>query len=310
MQLRSWPDRLGEIVSTGIDTSKLTTWGVGGVADIMTTPRNEAELADVVTWFQAERAGFAILAGGSNVLLADGSIELPLISTKALGGVDIERDGDDVIVSCGAGASLKEVFALSLREGWSGLECTAGIPGTVGGAAVGNAGTKDGTVGMCFHSARVLNMAGFFEEVTGSAVEWRYRYSSLADGGVLSRVRLRLTRSTTLDVHETARRAMRERSSQPFAARTAGCVFKNPAGYSAGRLIDEAGCKGFLVGGARVSVKHANFFENRGDASAADILTLVRICRERVQAKFGLELQLEIKMIGFPEEVLDVGQTS
>ena len=304
MQPRSLPEGLEGIASEDVDVSKLTTWGVGGVAKLVLTPRNEEGLRGALEWFNRQQRTFAVVGGGSNLLLADGEIETVLLSTGELGGLNAEMDGDDVILDCGAGVPMKSAFALSMKEGWSGLEGVVGIPGTVGGAVVGNAGTKQGAVGRNVHSVRLLRADGIAEDICGEAVDWSYRYSSLAGCGVLSRVRFRLVRSSIEDVREAARSAMQERRSQPTGVRTAGCVFKNPPGHSAGRLLDEAGCKRFTVGGACISSKHANFFVNRGGASARDIMALIDICRERVRVKFGVGLQLEIKMIGFPQEVL------
>lgn len=314
MQPRSLPEGLRKIVSEGVDTSGLTTWGVGGVAKLAAAPKSDEELRATLEWFHQLGSAFAIVGGGSNLLIADGEIETPLLLTSALGGMSAGPDEEDeahVILDCGAGVEAKSAFALSLKEGWSGLEQTVGIPGTVGGAAIGNAGTRHGAIGQSIHSVRLMGADGRANDIRGSAVDWGYRYSSLAGSGVLSRVRFRLVRSTVRDVREAARTAMLERRSQPVGVRTAGCVFKNPLGYSAGQLIDEAGCKGMALGGACVSSKHANFFENRGGATARDILALIDICRELVQTKFGVELQLEIKLIGFPREVMHAfGQTS
>ena len=311
MQPRLLPESPGKIICEGVNTSELATWGIGGVARLAATPGDEEELRAALEWFHRQRCDFAVIGGGSNLLLADGEIETPLLLAGALGGMDVELDGGDIILDCGAGVEAKSAFALSVKNGWSGLEQIVGIPGTVGGAIVGNAGTKQGSVGRSIHSVRLLSADGIAEDIRGEAVDWGYRYSSLADRGVLSRVRFRLFRSSVRDVRAAARIAMQERRSQPLGARTAGCVFKNPPGHSAGRLIDEAGCKGLTVGGACVSSKHANFFENRGGATARDILALIDICRERVRTAFGFELQLEIRMIGFPREVSHAfGQTS
>jgi UDP-N-acetylmuramate dehydrogenase len=203
---------------------------------------------------------------------------------------------------------MKEAVALSLENGWSGLECAAGIPGTVGGAVAGNAGSKTGAVGSSVERVVTLERDGSRAEWSGRGIDWGYRSCPLFEGGdrIAQRVTFRVRRSSRDEVARLAAETMRGRKFQPVSARTAGCVFKNPPGDSAGRLLDESGCKGISVGGARVSESHANFIENHS-GSALDIMSLALLCRKKVLAKFGTYLDFEIKTAGTWEVCPDAG---
>jgi UDP-N-acetylmuramate dehydrogenase len=301
MRQLSAPDRLEEIIRKTVPLAQLLTWGTGGTARTLISPKDGGELALAMKWLRSEGFGFHVIGGGSNSLVADGEIEDPVISTRGMNSVSISREGGSIFVTCGAGVFLKNIFALSLREGWSGLEHIAGIPGTVGGAIIGNAGTKEGEMSSVVRT--VSSVRGDGEPVTmeHDEIEWGYRRSSLAESGqaVVSSAVLRLRESTKEAVTAAAKHTLEQRSSQPLGARTAGCVFKNPPRDKAGRLLEAAGCKGLSVGGAKVSEIHANFIENHGDCSAMDIANLARLCRDMVYEKFGVTLRFEIKSIGF-----------
>jgi UDP-N-acetylmuramate dehydrogenase len=189
---------------------------------------------------------------------------------------------------------------MTLREGWSGLEFAAGIPGTVGGAVMGNAGTPRGEICSSIHSVRASNCEGIVSDLGEGAIEWGYRKCSLSDEKpiVVSSVMFRLRRSTRESVIEEAARAANDRRNQPSGRMTAGCVFRNPPGDSAGRLLELAGCKGMKVGGAAVSEVHANFIENFGGATASDFASLAQRCREKVIERFGIRLRFEITTLG------------
>lgn len=304
MQTRLSPDALDAFTFAGRQLASLTAWNVGGAARRLIVPRNTGELTAAVAAMATEGERWETLGGGSNVLINDGVIDTPIIHTVMLDEIDVTDAGERVFVKCSAGVPLRKVFALSLREHWSGLECLAGIPGTVAGALIGNAGTSKGDISSSVHKVSAIEPDGSTEEINAVDIEWGYRRSSLSEPGgrVISEVVLGLTRSTKEEVLNKARSAIDERKSQPVNAKTAGCVFKNPPGYFAGKLLDDAGCKGMAVGGARVSERHANFFENFGGCSASDIIGLVRLCIRRVEDRFGVSLKPEIKTIGFDEE--------
>jgi UDP-N-acetylmuramate dehydrogenase len=261
------------------------------------------DLASAVRWTRDNVSNFYVLGGGSNVLVGDGVIDTPVVLTAGMSGISVKTSGDEVFLECLAGTCLKDVISLSVKNGWSGLECAAGIPGTVGGAVIGNAGTATGCVGSAVESLTTIEEDGSAKEWDGSAIKWAYRYCPLFVSAkrIVMSARFRLASRGRHEVAETIKSVMSGRKSQPAASRTTGCVFKNPAGDSAGRLLDVSGCKGMSVGGARVSEAHANFIENEGNCTAADIMALALLCRKNVENMFGISLDFEIKTIGMPE---------
>jgi UDP-N-acetylmuramate dehydrogenase len=304
MPLRSSPELFPDFSVSNRPLAPLTTWGIGGVSRFFLAPRNEDDLLAVLSAFDADDGSFHILGGGSNLLIDDGIIEEPVIHTAALDAVGVTVGDGRVLVECGAGVSLKRLFALSLSEGWSGLEFLAGIPGTVGGALMGNAGTKHGAVGQSIVRVRTIEPGGMTVDLEKDEIEWGYRASSLSrSAGVIAGAVFSLEQSKRESVLERAKNAVAERKSQPYGVKTAGCVFKNPEGDNAGRLLDRAGCKGLSVGGAVVSQKHANFFENAAGSAACDMIDLARLCAKMVYDAFGVELELEIKTMGFGEPI-------
>lgn len=303
MQALSSLDALKDFCFTDRPLAQLTTWGVGGVTKCLIAPRDKHELAAAVKTLSNEGEDWQTLGGGSNVLICDGVVNIPLIHTARLDNVTVMAKPEGIFIDCGSGVPLKNIFALALRKGWSGVEPLAGIPGTVGGALIGNAGTLGGSVSDAIYRVSMIESDGSETEKNASDIEWGYRSSSLAsDKNVVSGAIFRLERSTKEKVLEKSKVAVEERKSQPIMAKTAGCIFKNPPGYSAGKLLDDAGCKGITVGGVKVSERHANFFENFADCSARDIVELAKLCIKKVEDMFGVTLKFEIKTIGFEDE--------
>ncbi len=306
MPLLSAPSQLSDFVAYGRQVAALTTWGVGGTPGCLITPRNEREIADSFEWLKTEEIPFEVLGGGSNVLVAEGELPLALFRTSGLSRMDVSICGDNVWVECGTGVSLRSLFSLALRSGWSGLEFAAGIPGTVGGAIMGNAGTHEGEIRDIVSEVETVEFDGVARKWDASEITWDYRRCGLAEERrrILSGARLKLTVSSRESVFEASRASVLGRKAQPRGVRSAGCVFKNPPGDSAGRLLDASGCKSFFLGGARVSPVHANFIENHAGASAEDILSLALLCRKSVFEYFGVTLEFEIKLIGIPTQRL------
>ncbi len=281
-----------------------TTWDVGGIAEILISPRSEDELVSAVQWLYSKDRLFSVLGGGSNVLVADGMIDTPVLYTGALKDIEVSVIGGDVFISCGAGVLLKTLFAMSINEGWSGLEFAAGIPGTIGGAVAGNAGTVHGSIAPAVEEVETVEADGSIKRWCSADVRWSYRCCSLMRDGsfVISRIKLKLKLSDRSTVVSRAKLSAVSRKTQPSGVKTAGCVFKNTPFDSAGKLLDSSGCKGLSIGGARVSQKHANFIENYSGSSAHDITSLAMLCKDRVQNAFNVSLQFEIKPLGFPAD--------
>lgn len=298
--MRSLPRELEHRVRYDVPLAPMTAWGIGGTASVLFSPASCGELALCVSYLRSQGTGYHVLGGGSNVLIDDGEIKVPIIRTVDLRWCDIEQDGDAVTLRCGSGTRIAEIVGMAAKNGWAGCEVLAGIPGTVGGAAAGNAGTSSGSIGDVIASADVVAHDAEIVTLDRKDLDLGYRRSALSNArlGVISSLVLRLSVSDPGEVRRFCDEILSVRSKQPTGARTAGSVFKNPPGDYAGRLLDAAGCKGLTVGACRVSTAHANFIENLGGASAADVRALIKICRERVFDKFGIELDTEVVSLG------------
>jgi UDP-N-acetylenolpyruvoylglucosamine reductase len=272
--------------------SRHTTMGVGGEAAVMALPRTSEELQTTLEIRAEHGAPHRVLGGGSNLVVADEGLDELVVSTQALGAVTIGEDG---AATAGAGASLIQTALKCSRAGWRGLESAVGIPGSVGGAAVMNAGAYGFSIGDAVREIVVYDETG---ERTEPPEGWRFRYrgSSIPEGAAVASVTVALVRDDPAALEQETRAiAERRRTSQP-GGRNAGCVFKNPASGHAGRTIDALGLKGLRRGKAVVSPRHANFVINEGGASAADVLGLIDEVRERVRAETGVELELEVRV--------------
>ncbi|MCL2684468.1 MAG: FAD-binding protein, partial [Synergistaceae bacterium] len=177
------PDLKGSIAQSYVPLAHYTTWGVGGMAETFFTPRDQDELSAVVRWTGENAEAFFVLGGGSNVLISDGVIKTPVILTKGMSEISVSVSGDEIFLDCLAGTQLKNVLSLSARNGWSGLECAAGIPGTVGGAIVGNVGTLSGYVGQAVFRIVTVEADGSVMEWNGCEIDWEYRKCPLFEDG-------------------------------------------------------------------------------------------------------------------------------
>jgi len=298
-----WRSRLNRdikpLFSFDTDLKHLTTLGVGGPSECFFRPLNQRDLEIVLDFCRNENSPVWILGGGSNVLIPDKGLPGITIHTEGLNGVFWEEIGDSINVYAESGVLLAFLLGLSLRRGWSGLEFSAGIPGTVGGALAGNAGAEGFSIVDIVGFVKVVNSDGVLVDKRREDLLFSYRFSSLAyEEMAISGCGLKLQKSTPEAVGKKSREFLFKRRPQPRGIKTAGCIFKNPEGTSAGKLLDEAGCKGLGCGDATVSLKHANFIENRESASAEDILSLIDICREKVFCYSGISLVTEIRFLG------------
>jgi UDP-N-acetylmuramate dehydrogenase len=282
--------------------SGLTTLGIGGPADRYVVPETEAELADALKGAADEDQPVRALGGGANLLVSDDGIEGVVVSMNRLRGLTVSGG----LLIAGAGVPTGMLVGRAVRSGLSGLECLVGVPGTAGGAVRMNAGGKYGTIGDRVAWVRGLTARGEEYVFPTEACGFGYRESRLA-GTFVTEVALALTPSAE-NLTGRVRRIFEEKKAvQPLRAATAGCMFRNPAracGESAGRLIDLVGLRGYVCGGARISPLHANFVENRGDATFEDVLTLVRMARSLVYSRYGIDLSLEVEIWRKEEEAL------
>ena len=291
---------LPEGVKAGHPLARFTTVRTGGAADWFAHPRDLDGLVSVLRWAGSEGIAVGVIGSGSNLLVADDGFRGLALK---LGGslATIERDGERIL--CGGGARLPSAAAKTASWGLSGLEFGVNIPGTAGGAVRMNANAYGGQL------ARVLE---WVDVATATGVERRgpddlgftYRHSNLREGEVVARASFHLHPADPEEIKATlASMRERRREAQPSGIKTFGSTFKNPEderaeGRSAGRLLEAAGCRGLRHGGARFSEKHANFVENMGEATTADVLELMAEGRRRVHERFGVELEPEVQVLG------------
>ena len=295
-------ERLKQAVGAGIfltdePMSRHTTFRTGGPADIYIEPSGVEELKQVLDICREENVAYTIIGNGSNLLVGDGGYRGVLISFgKPFAQVTIEG----AQVRTGAGALLSAVAKQVLNASLTGFEFAAGIPGTIGGAVVMNAGAYGGELCQVLREATVLTPEGEVKTLPTEELGLGYRTSCVQKNGyiVLEAV-LQLQPGSADDIRAVMDAlASKRREKQPLEYPSAGSTFKRPEGHFAGRLIQDAGLRGFRVGGAQVSEKHCGFVINRDHATSADILSLCRQVQEKVKAQFGVELELEVKLLG------------
>lgn len=284
-------------IKLDISLGPLTTLGVGGKADICLWPATAEDLAYLYHIKAQEAFPLYILGGGSNVIISDKTLHGVVLCTRYMSSFSVERQSDKAYIEVGAGLPLSHLVAWSHRYGFSGLEFAIGIPGTVGGAVVGNAGVKGEAVSQAILWVETVDGEGHVCRWKKEDLEWGYRTSELRDKDVfVSSCGIELRAESIELVEAKMNEHWIKRSSQPYHYKSAGCIFKNPEGESAGRLLDISGCKGLRVGDAIVSEAHANFILNAGQATAADILALIEKCRKIVMERTGYMLELEVRI--------------
>jgi UDP-N-acetylmuramate--L-alanine ligase/UDP-N-acetylenolpyruvoylglucosamine reductase len=287
-------------VERNFPLARLTTVRTGGPADYFARPESADDLVTLLAWAKESSVPVGVVGSGSNLLVADDGFRG--LAMKLAGALtEVERDGSHLL--CGGGARLPSVAGKTPTWGLSGLEFGINIPGTVGGAVRMNANAYGGQLGEVLEWVEV-STAGGTERRDPAAFDFVYRNSNLADGEVVSRASFALTPGDPEEIKATlASMRGRRRETQPSGIKTFGSTFKNPdderaEGRSAGQLLEAAGCRGLRHGGARFSEKHANFVENMGEATTADVLALMAEGRRRVKERFGVELEPEVQVLG------------
>jgi UDP-N-acetylmuramate dehydrogenase len=275
-----------------VSLAELTSLGIGGTTDLLLIHRHESipALLDLL-----EETGVAhkFLGGGSNLLVVDGKLPFVVLQL-AQPKPDVVIEGN--IASVDAAADLGKTVTLCAKNNLGGMEGLIGVPGTMGGALRMNAGAYGTQIGSYVREVKVYRAgARTIETLSGDQISFEYRHTSFDPDDMMLAVKLELPSKPYQEILQGIRICNeKRRASQPLGQKSAGCIFKNPAGASAGRMIDELGLKGFSVGDARVSDRHANFFVNAGRASAADMLSLVSHVRDRVQSVYGMTLEYEV----------------
>jgi UDP-N-acetylenolpyruvoylglucosamine reductase len=280
--------------------SRLTTVRTGGPGELFARAGGEEQLLELLAWAAAAGIPVSVVGSGSNLLVSDEGVSgLVLKLDRDLAGIVVEGAG----MHCGGGARLPAVAARAAREGLSGIEFGVNIPGTVGGAVRMNANAYGGELESVLEWVQIATATGMERRVP-SQLGLGYRHSALAEGEVVARACLHLQREAPAAIKARLEEMRRWRhEAQPQGIKTFGSTFKNPQdpraeGRSAGLLLSEAGCNGYGVGGARFASKHANFIENTGSASTADVLAVMAEGRRRVLERFGVELEPEVQTLG------------
>lgn len=275
---------------------KHTTFRVGGPADVLVQP-DETALAAILALCRQYHVPYSFIGNGSNLLVGDKGIRGVVIEmTDPMGNIEV----DGMKITAQAGAMLSKIANTAASNGLGGMEFAAGIPGSVGGAVVMNAGAYGGEMKDIIEKVYVLDENGAQLELDRDALDLGYRHSCIPEKKyIVTKVVLELVPRDEAEIRSEMKELNEKRAEkQPLQYPSAGSTFKRPEGYFAGKLIMDAGLRGYQVGGAQVSEKHCGFVINKGDATAADICQLMRDVSDKVQAQFGVVLEPEVKMIG------------
>ncbi len=280
--------------------ARLTTIRTGGTAELFARAGSLSELERLLAWAAAEAVEVGVVGSGSNLLIADAGVPGLIVKLdRHLSTIEIE--GSRVV--CGAGARLPAVSAKAAQAGLSGIEFGVNIPGTVGGAVRMNANAYGGELARVLEWVDVASAAGT-ERRAPDALGFAYRRSAIVPGEIVARASFALEPAAAERVKATlADMRARRKAAQPSGIKTFGSTFKNPSdasaqGRTAGQLLEAAGCRGLRIGGASFSAKHANFVENHGEATTADVIALMAEGRRRVKERFGIELEPEVQALG------------
>ena len=274
-----------------------TSFKIGGPADLFFVPDTIESLQAMLNYCQQEEIPFYIMGNGSNLLVGDGGFRGVVIQVyKNLNHIAVEEN----LVKAEAGVLLSKLANTIYKEGLQGFEFASGIPGTLGGAVYMNAGAYGGEIKDVLVTARVLTRDGHIKEMSKEALGLGYRHSVLMDhGDIVLSATLNLEKGEKTDIKSLMTDLnQRRRDKQPVDKPSAGSTFKRPEGYFAGKLVMDAGLRGYQIGGARVSDKHCGFVINTGDATAEDVVALIKHIQKEVKTQFGVDLEPEVRMIG------------
>ncbi len=277
-----------------------TSLRIGGPADAFIVSKDLPALCNIRRNLKEFQIPFFPVGGGTNILVRDGGIEGAVISLKSFRRIElISRDEKYVRLHVEAGTPLQRLVNFSKEQGYSGIEGLAGIPGTIGGAIFGNAGAFGYEIKDVLISVEIIDSDGDLKKVEVEKIDFGYRSSNIPPSCLISGAEIKLRIDTKDRVANRVEEFLKiKREKQPIWEPSAGCVFKNPAGLSAGKLIEEAGCKGMRIGDIEVSNIHANFFINRGNGRATDFIRLMELVIQKVKEMFNVTLETEIKIVG------------
>lgn len=273
-----------------------TTWQIGGPASLFAQVTDTDELIETLAEAEKRNLPVFVIGNGSNLLVSDKGFKGLVIKLRGgFSGFTIKHN----VISAEAGVKLGSIVMAARQKSLSGISFAAGIPGTIGGALVMNAGGNDGTVSDIVETLTILNPQGEIEKMTRPDIKFGYRESGLKGKGIILNTSFRLEAGDPESVaKEIVDKLDQKRRTQPIEARTAGSVFKNPGNKRAAALIEAAGCKGMRIGGAVVSRMHANFILNVGGATAKDVVNLIDEVAAKVKSNEGIDLKREVEFVG------------
>ena len=293
------------IIKKNEPMSAHTTFRTGGSADLYIVPRNTKETAALIRYFKLNKLPYFVIGNGSNLLVSDKGYRGAVIDLGRNDGTEFtmlgyEWQGDKLIADVGAGCFLSAVGNIAANIGAAGFEELTGIPGCIGGACIMNAGAYGREMKDVVESVEIIDMDGNIRKLARDEIEFRYRGSSLMDDGcIVCRAEIGLSKGNTEDIKAKCEELFNKRKeSQPLEYPSAGSTFKRPEGYFAGKLISDAGLKGYKVGGAEVSEKHAGFVINKEHATSEDIYKLIQDVKAKILDKDGVELEPEVRFLG------------
>lgn len=273
-----------------------TSFKVGGPVDILVNPENYQQVLNIIKLCKENNVPYYIIGNGTNLLVKDGGIRGLVIKICKLNEITLE--GDRIIAK--SGALLKDVSDLALEQSLTGFEFACGIPGSIGGAVAMNAGAYNGEISNVIESAKIIDNDGNIRVLNKDELELGYRMSSILKYGyTVIEVTFKLQKGEQKKIQDRIEDLSKRRSEkQPLEYPSAGSTFKRPEGYFAAKLIEDSGLKGFNVGDAEVSEKHSGFIINKGDATAKDILDLIKLVQNKVKENFDVDLFTEVRIMG------------
>jgi UDP-N-acetylmuramate dehydrogenase len=286
-------------IRSNVSLAGLTSMRVGGLAEYFISPRSSAELAESLSWASDQHLPITIIGAGSNLLISDQGLEGLVVCTRHLRGIDFDdRSGQ---VTAAAGEPVARLAMQIASHGWSGFEWAVGIPGTVGGLVVMNAGAQGGCAADCVVSVQTITLTGKTHLVYPQDLEFSYRTSSLQESSNIvtgTTFKFQAGGNPLAIAADTEAKLKVRHTTQPYHLPNCGSVFRNPLPQFAAKLIQDAGLKGYQIGNAQVSELHANFIVNLGNAKASDICSLIKHIKTVISDRDGVVLETEVKMIG------------
>jgi UDP-N-acetylmuramate dehydrogenase len=282
-----------------ISLSNFTTWGIGGPAEWIAQPKNIDELKYIINWTNKKKIPCSIIGAGSNLLINDKGIKGLSLCMRNFKGMQINKNNG--IIEVLSGEMLPTLARKAAANGLHGFEWAVGIPGTIGGAVVMNAGAQEHCISSYLESITTLSLTGEYKRIKRKNLNFGYRHSLLQNEKlIVVSARLKLASGHAKEIRQVTNENLNQRlKTQPYQAQTCGSVFRNPEPLKAAKLIEELGLKGFRFGGAEISKIHSNFIINANQASSYDVRELIKYVKKRVFDSYGILLETEVKQCGF-----------